>query len=84
MKIEDVQSALIHSAQEVYTEYPDPRRDEWQTKLLPALKKAPLKDLVQLTGKSRRMLIDLRAGHSRPHPRNQELIAAILRKLELI
>ena len=35
--LEDVQSGLIHSEQSVYTEYPDPRRDEWKTKILPAL-----------------------------------------------
>jgi hypothetical protein len=25
----------------VYTEYPDPHRDEWQTKILPLLNKIP-------------------------------------------
>src|SRR3989442_13178830 len=52
-KIEDVQSALVHSAQEVYTEYPNPRRDEWATKRLPALKRSPLDLLVKLLPFSR-------------------------------
>ena len=81
--LEDVESGLIHSEQSVYTEYPDPRRDEWQTKILPALKAIPLKSLVEACeGKlSRRALIDLRAGRSRPHPKNQEMLAAIVKKL---
>ncbi len=82
--LEDVESGLIHSAQNVYTEYPDPRRDEWQTKILPALKKVPLSRLMKLSGKSRRMLIDARAGRSRPHRKNQELLASIVRKLGVI
>jgi hypothetical protein len=85
-KIEDVQSALVHSAQEVYTEYPDPRRDEWQTKILPALKNAPLNVVVKMCkGKlSRRAIIDLRAGRSRPHPKNQEHIEAVLREMRYL
>jgi len=50
-------------------------------KILPALRKVPLKDLEKLTGKSRRMLIDLRAERSRPHPKNQEHIEAVLREM---
>jgi hypothetical protein len=30
-RLEDVESGTIHSGQDVYTEYPDERRDEWQT-----------------------------------------------------
>jgi hypothetical protein len=40
--LEDVESNLVHSEQNVYTEYSDPRRDEWQTKIVPALKKISL------------------------------------------
>jgi len=81
--MEDVQSGLIHSEQSVYPEYPDPRRDEWHTKTLPALKEIPLKTLVkECEGKlSRRALIELRAERSRPHPNNQEMLAAIVRKV---
>jgi hypothetical protein len=42
--------------------YPDPRRDEWQTKILPALKKIPLQLLVKLSGMSRSTLIEVRAA----------------------
>jgi hypothetical protein len=40
--LEEVNEGLIQAEQNVYTEYPDPRRDEWQVKILPALKKAPI------------------------------------------
>ncbi len=79
--LEEVESGLIHSEQSVYTEYPDLRRDEWQTKILPALRKASLARLVELSGLSRSTLIEIRAGRSRPHQKNRELLVAVLRKL---
>jgi hypothetical protein len=39
--------------QSVYTEYRDPRREEWQTKVLPALRKLRVPVLIRLTNKSR-------------------------------
>jgi len=82
--LEEVESGLVHSAQGAYTEYPDPRHDEWQTKILPALKKAKLADLVKMSGLSRRALIDLRAGRSRPHRKNREMLVSILLNLGLV
>jgi hypothetical protein len=82
--LEQVESGLIHSAQNVYTEYRDPRRDKWQTKIVPALKKIPLPHLIKMSGLSRRMLIKARMGHVRPHRQNQERLAKIVRKLGLI
>lgn len=41
-RLEEIEAGVVHSAQGVYTEYPDPRREEWQTKILPALKKIPV------------------------------------------
>jgi hypothetical protein len=79
--LEEVESGLIHSAQNVYTEYPDLRRDEWETKILPALKKAPLNLLVKMSGLSRRALMDLRAGRSRPHRKNEQLLTTLVRTL---
>jgi len=79
--LEEVESGLIHSEQSVYTEYPDPRRDEWQIKILPALREVPLARLVNLSGFSRSTVIEIRAGRARPHRKNQELLAAIARKI---
>ena len=83
--LEDVEAGLVHSDQNAYTEYVDRRRDEWTTKIQPALKKAPLIVLVnKCRGRlSRRAIIDLRAGRSKPHRKNQELLTSILRKLAL-
>ena len=80
--LEEVNAGLEHSEKSVYPEYADPKRSEWITKIRPALKKASLKLLVEeCEGKlSRRALIDLRAGRSKPHPKNQELLAAIVRR----
>ncbi len=77
--IEEVEAGFIHSEQNIYTEYVDPSRDEWQTTILPALKAIPLPRLIKESGLSRRALLDIRAGSSRPHPTNQERLAAIVR-----
>jgi hypothetical protein len=81
--LEDVESGLVRSAGTVYTEYSDPRRDEWQTKILPVLKKVPLRTLVKMSGMSHRALINIRAGRSRPHRRNREKLVSILKELGL-
>lgn len=81
--LEEVESGLIHSAENVYTDYPDLRRDEWQTKILPALMKVPRTSLMKLTGKSRTMITEARAGR-RPHPKNQQLLVDALTKLKLL
>ena len=80
-RLEEVESGVIHSAQNVYTEYPDPRRDEWETKIRPALKKVPLPVLEKESGLSRMMLINARAGRTRPYRKNQALLASIVRKI---
>jgi len=43
--LEEVEAGLEHSAENVYTEYPDPRRDEWETKIVPAMQKKTLQEL---------------------------------------
>jgi hypothetical protein len=81
--LEDVDAGLIHSEHGVYTEYSDPARDEWQLEILPALQKLPLRALVKESGLTERALQKIRAGR-RPHPKNQELLAEIVRKRGLI
>jgi hypothetical protein len=78
-RLEDAEAGMIHDEGEVYTEYVDPRRDEWETKIRPALKKIPTPRLVEITGFSRRTLLDWRAGRSRPHARNLQRLKAILK-----
>jgi hypothetical protein len=82
--IEDVESGLAHSEADVYTHYPDPRRDEWETQIRPALRKTPLSVLAEETGLSRRTLIYARTGKRKPHRKHRELLVSVLRKLNLI
>jgi len=79
--LEEVEAGLVHSTENVYTVYHDPRRDEWTTKILPALRKLPLPILVKMTGLSRSTLIELRAGRSRPHRKNQGLLTSAIRRI---
>jgi hypothetical protein len=81
--LEDVTSGIVHSDRSVYTEYSDPRRDEWIVKIQPALKNARLDVLVKACGKklSRREIIELRAARSKPHRGTEKLLAEILKKL---
>ena len=82
--LEEVDSRIVHSAQSVYTEYPDLRRDEWQTKIMPALKTLPVAALIKLSRKSRSMLVRTLAGRSRPRVRNQVLLKSVLRKIGML
>jgi hypothetical protein len=82
--LEEVEAGLIHSEDVVYTEYVDPARDEWTLKIVPALKNARLTELIAETGTSRRALLNLRAGRSRPHAKNLEVLMRVLRKFGLI
>jgi hypothetical protein len=83
--LEEVEAGLAHDEQTVYTTYDDPRRNHWQTKILPAVKQMPLASLVNACAGalSRRAIIDIRAGRSTPHRRNQALLAALVNRLGL-
>jgi hypothetical protein len=81
-RLDEVHSGLIHSSENVYTEYKDQRRDDWETKARPAFKKVSLSVLIRCL--SRRMLIKARVGKVRPHERNQRKITAALRRLGLL
>jgi len=83
-RLEEIEAGVIHSPESVYTEYPDPHRDEWQTKILPLLNKIPVAVLTTLSGRSRSMLVKALAGRSRPRKRNQQLLKSILHRLGMI
>ena len=80
-KLEEVDAGLIHSADSVYLTYPDPTRNSWTRETLPQIQVIPLSVLIRETGLSRRMLIKARRGKARPHPRNQHLLEAAVRRL---
>jgi hypothetical protein len=81
--LENVDERRVHSDQNVYTEYADPKRTEWITKIHPALKKPKLEVLVEASRKRlcRREIIELRAGRKKPHRRTQQLLESILKRL---
>ena len=56
-----VDKGMVHTKQNVYTEYADPIRSEWITKIQPAFKRAKLKALVKACGNklARREIIEL-------------------------
>jgi hypothetical protein len=83
-RLEEVDAGLIHSEHGVYTEYPDPRRDEWQLKILPKLTRIPVSGLLKESGMSRSALFEVLAGRSRPHSKNRARLAEVVKKLELI
>jgi hypothetical protein len=82
--LEEVEADMVHLEENVYTVYPDRRRDNWEMKYRPAKQKVSYSVLERETGRSRRMLIDARTGNRRPHPRNQAQIVAALRKCGVI
>lgn len=77
--LEEVGTGTVHDSRSVYTEY-EHRQREWNTRVLPALRRPKLTELVEACRAflSRR---DLRAGRSRPHPKNQQKLESILQKL---
>jgi len=77
-QLEAVDSGLVHSDGTVYTEYVDTSCDEWTLKILPALKRMRLATLICESGLSKRALLDIRAGRSRPHPGNQTCLISIV------
>jgi hypothetical protein len=77
-KLEEVEEQSISDAADVYTEYPDQRRDEWATRILPALRQISLADLQRLSGLDRRTLQRIRAG-KQPHAKNRDGLAEIVR-----
>jgi hypothetical protein len=75
-KLEEVEEGAIAGAGDVYTEYPDPRRDEWTRTILPELRRISLSELEAESDLDRRTLQRIRAGQ-RPHPRNAIILTAI-------
>ena len=71
--LEEVQAGLVHDEQNVYTTYEDLRRNNWRTKVLPAVKKAPLARL------SRHATGSCPAGQSSTHGLSAASLTAEIR-----
>ena len=83
--LEAVQAGIEHEESDIYTEYHDARRSVWATVVLPAVRNVPFVKLeLACKGRlSRRALIDIRAGRSTPHLRNQQFLWSIVKGLGL-
>ena len=75
-KLEEVEEGSVPDAGDVYTEYPDPRRDEWKTKWLPMLRATPVPTLSD-QGVSRATIYAARAGRELYGRTKDRLIAAL-------
>ena len=80
MNFDAVDAGLIHCEQNIYREYVDQSRDEWQRKMLPTLKRLSLARLMSESGLSRRALLDLRAGRSRPRRKHLDRVPVLVRR----
>ena len=67
-KLEEVEGQSVSDG-DVYTEYPDPRRDEWKTMVLPFLRRAPAQAIIDATGMSRRTVQRIRNERNETHSR---------------
>ncbi len=76
-RMEEVEEQSLFDPSSVYTEYSDPRRDEWATNILPRLKAMPLRELMERSGLPRSTLQAIRAGR-RPHLRNRIALRTVV------
>ena len=77
-RLEEVEAGGLPDARDAYTEYPDPRRDEWATKWLPVLRATPVPQL-QKQGVARATIYAVRTGRPLYESTKQKLIRALLR-----
>ena len=78
-KLEEVEEGALPDAADVYTEYPDPRRDEWQMKWFPMLC-ATLVPRLLGAGVSRATIYAARSGR-RLYGRTREKLIHLLDRL---
>ena len=76
-RLEEVEEQSLLDPSDVYAEYPDSRRDEWATKILPRLKAMPLRELMERTGLPRSTIQAIRAGR-RPRDVTEHLLTGFL------
>jgi hypothetical protein len=67
---------VVPGAGDVYTEYPDPRRDEWNTKWLPMVRSTPVSQLLD-HGVSRATVYAVRAGRNLYGSTRAKLVKAL-------
>jgi hypothetical protein len=79
-KLEEVEEGSVLDGGDVYTEYPDPQRDEWKMKWLPMLRLTSVPQLLD-QGVSRATVYAARAGRE-PYGSTRVRLVRLLRKLD--
>ncbi len=77
-KLEEVEELSVTDAADVYTEYPNPRRHEWETKWLPMLRSTPVPKLLA-QGLARATIYAARTGRPPYEHTKAKLIGALKR-----
>ena len=72
-------SRAVAGAGDVFTEYPDPRRDEWTASIWPWLKSRTVPEVMELTGYPRKTIQRWRQGQ-RPSTKSLARLSAMLRR----
>jgi DNA-binding transcriptional regulator YiaG len=67
-RLADVDAGFVHEADEVSTEYVDPRRDIWSTEILPRLREASTTAIARELGVNVSTVKRWKAGAQRAHP----------------
>jgi hypothetical protein len=79
-KLEEALAGLIHDERDAMEEYPDPKRSEWRTEIVPALAKIPLPWIIAESGMLRRELQRIRAGGTIPRSKNREKLITLVQR----
>jgi hypothetical protein len=74
-RLEEVEERSLLDPTDVYTDYPDPERDEWVTKILPRLNAMRMREACEGTGISRAQMQRYRNKGARPHAEHLEVIS---------
>jgi hypothetical protein len=80
-KLEEVEEGGAADGGDVYTEYPDSRRDEWESKWLPLLRSTPASKLLR-HGVSRAAVYAAQKGRT-PYAGTKAKLIAALRRVTL-
>ena len=75
-KLEEVEEGSVQDAGDAYTEYPDPRRDQWVIKVLPFLRQASAQVITNATGITRRTVQRIRNEQTKPTAEHRRLLEA--------
>jgi hypothetical protein len=79
--LEAREAGLVHDLDEVITEYPDPRRDPFATRILPVLCDWPAARLAKKLGLHPVTIKNIRSGRTAPHSAHKRALVKIAVKV---